>query len=45
MDANNKERLYIKINNCIDSLESRDVNGALLVLEGIRKEIQDNIYD
>ena len=45
MDANHKERLYIKINNCIDSLESRDINSALLVLEGIRKEIQDNIYD
>ncbi len=40
-----KERLYLKVNNAIDSLESRDINGTLLTLESLRKEIQDNIYD
>jgi|TARA_B100000497_G_C7364726_1_gene235904 hypothetical protein len=40
-----KERLYLKVNNAIDSLESRDINGTLLILESLRKEVQDNIYD
>lgn len=40
-----KERLYIKINKAIDMLESRDINGTLLILESLRKEVQDNIYD
>ncbi len=40
-----KERLYYKINKAIDSLESRDTNGTLLILESLRKEIQDNVYD
>ncbi len=40
-----KERLYYKINKAIDSLESRDINGTLLILESLRKEIQDNVYD
>lgn len=40
-----KERLYKKVNDAMDSLESRDINGTLLILEGLRKEIQDNIYD
>jgi len=40
-----KERLYIKVNDAIDSLESRDINGTLLILESLRKEIQDSIYD
>tara|TARA_B100000900_G_scaffold317810_1_gene276845 strand:+ start:683 stop:820 length:138 start_codon:yes stop_codon:yes gene_type:complete len=40
-----KEQLYLKINKAIDSLESRDINGTLLILESLRKEIQDNIYD
>jgi hypothetical protein len=40
-----KERLYLKINNAIDSLESRDINGTLLILESLRKEVQDSIYD
>ena len=26
-------------------LESRDINGTLLILESLRKEVQDNIYD
>ena len=40
-----KERLYLKVYNAIDSLESRDINGTLLILESLRKEVQDNIYD
>ena len=40
-----KERLYLKVNNAIDSLESRDINGTLLILESLRKEVQDKIYD
>tara|TARA_R110000803_G_scaffold93725_2_gene161219 strand:- start:1046 stop:1183 length:138 start_codon:yes stop_codon:yes gene_type:complete len=40
-----KERLYKKVNDAMDSLESRDINGTLLILESLRKEIQDNIYD
>tara|TARA_R110001606_G_scaffold359351_1_gene511186 strand:+ start:108 stop:245 length:138 start_codon:yes stop_codon:yes gene_type:complete len=40
-----KERLYLKVNNAIDSLESRDINGTLLILESLRREVQDNIYD
>jgi len=45
MNKSIKERLYIKVNDAMDSLESRDINGTLLILEGLRKEIQDNIYD
>jgi len=40
-----KEKLYYKINKAIDLLESRDINSTLLLLESLRKEIQDNIYD
>ena len=40
-----KERLYKKVNDAMDSLESRDINGTLLILESLRREIQDNIYD
>lgn len=45
MNLQKKERLYYKINKAIDSLESRDINGTLLILESLRKEVQDNIYD
>ena len=45
MDFIKKERLYYKINKAIDNLESRDINSTLLILESLRKEIQDNIYD
>ena len=45
MDANTKESLYKQINDAIDMLESRDIHGTLILLEGLRKEIQDNIYD
>lgn len=41
----NREKLYLKVNKAIDSLESRDINGTLLILESLRKEIQDKIYD
>jgi hypothetical protein len=45
MNFDKKERLYYKVNKAIDSLESRDINNTLLILESLRKEIQDNIYD
>ena len=45
MNFQKKERLYYKINKAIDLLESRDINGTLFILESLRKEIQDNIYD
>jgi len=41
----NREKLYLKVNKAIDSLESRDINGTLLLLESLRKEIQDQIYE
>ena len=44
MNKSIKERLYVKVNDAIDSLESRDINGTLLILEGLRKETQDSIY-
>jgi len=45
MDANTKERLYYQVNKMIDLLTSRDINEVMIMLEGLRKEIQDNIYD
>jgi hypothetical protein len=45
MNANTKEALYKQVNDAIDSLESRDIHNTLIILEGLRKEIQDNIYD
>lgn len=45
MKSLNREKLYLKINKAIDSLESRDINGTLLLLESLRKEIQDQIYE
>tara|TARA_Y100000114_G_C11753180_1_gene325495 strand:- start:1716 stop:1853 length:138 start_codon:yes stop_codon:yes gene_type:complete len=44
MNYANKERLYRKVNKAIDLLESRDIYGTLLLLEGLSKEIQDNVY-
>lgn len=41
----NREKLYLKVNKAIDSLESRDINGTLLLLESLRKEIQDQVYE
>ena len=45
MDANTKESLYYKVNKMIDLLTDNDKHTVLLMLEGVRKEIQDNIYD
>jgi hypothetical protein len=45
MNPNNREKLYYKINKAIDSLESRDINNTLLILESLRKEIQDKVYE
>jgi hypothetical protein len=45
MDANTKESLYYKVNKMIDLLTDNDKQTVLLMLEGLRKEIQDNIYD
>ena len=45
MAPDKKEKLYYKVNKAIYSLESRDINGTLLLLESLRKEIQDSIYD
>jgi hypothetical protein len=45
MDANTKESLYYKVNKMIDLLTDNDKHTVLLMLEGLRKEIQDNIYD
>lgn len=45
MNGLNREKLYIKVNKAIDSLESRDINGTLLLLESLRKEIQDQVYE
>ena len=45
MNKSIKERLYVTVNDAMNSLESRDINGTLLILEGLRKEIQNNIYD
>ena len=36
MNKSIKERLYVKVNDAIDSLESRDINGTLLILEGLK---------
>ena len=44
MDANTKESLYYKVNKMIDLLTDNK-HTVLLMLEGLRKEIQDNIYD
>tara|TARA_B100002019_G_scaffold277243_1_gene276857 strand:- start:606 stop:743 length:138 start_codon:yes stop_codon:yes gene_type:complete len=45
MKSLNREKLYLKINKAIDSLESRDINGTLLLLESLRKEVQDQVYE
>ena len=45
MDANTKESLYYKVNKMIDLLTDNNKHTVLLMLEGLRKEIQDNIYD
>ena len=40
-----KEQLYYQVNRMIDQLTDRDIHGVMLMLEGLRKEIQDGIYD
>jgi hypothetical protein len=45
MDANTKESLYHQVNKMIDLLTDRDVRTVMMMLEGLRKEIQDNVYD
>ena len=45
MDAKTKESLYYQVNKMIDLLTDRDIRSVELMLEGLRKEIQDGIYD
>ncbi len=45
MNKNTKESLYYKVNKMIDLLTDRDIRSVELMLEGLRKEIQDGIYD
>jgi hypothetical protein len=45
MNKNTKEDLYYQVNKMIDLLTDRDVRSVELMLEGLRKEIQDGIYD
>ena len=45
MNKNTKEDLYYQINKMIDLLTDRDIRSVEIMLEGLRKEIQDGIYD
>ena len=45
MDPNTKESLFYQVNKMIDLLTNRDISSVELMLEGLRKEIQDGIYD
>ena len=45
MNKNTKESLYYQINKMIDLLTDRDIRTVEIMLEGLRKEIQDGIYD
>ena len=45
MDKNTKESLYYQINKMIDLLTDRDIRTVEIMLEDLRKEIQDGIYD
>ena len=45
MDKNTKENLYYQVNKMIDLLTDRDIRTVEIMLEGLRKEIQDGIYD
>jgi hypothetical protein len=45
MDKNTKESLYYQVNKMIDLLTDRDIRTVEIMLEGLRKEIQDGIYD
>ena len=45
MNKATKESLYYQVSKMIDLLTDRDVRSVELMLEGLRKEIQDGIYD
>ena len=45
MNHKTKEHLYYQINKMIDLLTDRDIRSVEIMLEGVRKEIQDGIYD
>ena len=45
MNKNTKENLYYQVNKMIDLLTDRDIRTVDIMLEGLRKEIQDGIYD
>ena len=45
MNKNTKESLYYQVNRMIDLLTDRDIRSVEIMLEGLRKEIQDGIYD
>ena len=45
MNKTTKESLYYQVNKMIDLLTDRDVRSVEIMLEGLRKEIQDGIYD
>ena len=45
MDKNTKESLYYQVYKMIDLLTDRDIRTVEIMLEGLRKEIQDGIYD
>ena len=45
MNKNTKESLYYKVNKMIDLLTDRGIRTVEIMLEGLRKEIQDGIYD
>ena len=45
MNINTKENLYYQVNKMIDLLTDRDIRTVEIMLEGLRKEIQDGIYD
>ena len=40
MDSKLKEYLYIKLNYILQQIEDRDINGAIIQLEGLIKEVQ-----
>ena len=43
MNKNTKESLYYQVNKMIDLLTDRDIRTVEIMLEGLRKEIQDGI--
>ena len=45
MNKNTKENLYYQVNKMIDLLTDRDIRTVEIMLEGLRKEIQDGIND